>query len=72
MIVWPFGSKMDVFMSKFDKNCGLPNEVRSSKKKVCGRSTELLEGVVLVVTFCYGGANGKGKQTCFTPTLGLK
>jgi len=51
MIIWPFGSKMDIVMSKFDKNCGISNEVRFSKKKVCGRSTKLLEGVVSVVTF---------------------
>ncbi len=70
MIVWPFGSKMDVVMSGFDKNCGLPSEVRFSKKKVCGRSSKILEGVVLVMTFWCGGINGKGKQTCLTPTLG--
>lgn len=70
MIVWPFGSKMDVVMSKFDKSCGLPNEVKTSKRKVCGKNIELLEGVVLIVTFCCSGTNGEGKQTCFTPILG--
>jgi hypothetical protein len=42
---------MDIVMSGFDNNCGILSEVRFSKKKVCGRSTKLLEGVVSIVTF---------------------